>query len=289
MDLAAGVADLHLHTTASDGTSTVAERVAQADERDLKAIALTDHDCIAESRTNPVTRQTGIEVVTGVEVRADVLDTKVEILGYYVDPENDELADVLERTRQFRQERNRRLIENVRSETGIDLDYERTAASIDGMLGRPHVAAELVDTGIVDSIGEAFETYLGNDGSAFVPMERLSAAAVVEAIQSAGGVASLAHPGRIRAEDVRELLEVLEPTGLDAIEVKYPYDDAPSEGYAAVDVADAAAFAEEFDLLETGGSDCHGPDSGKYRIGDVRIGSDSLDALRRQAEGRRSN
>lgn len=288
MNLAAGVADLHVHTSASDGTSTVLERVQQASGCGLEAIAITDHDSIPDSLDGAVSRHGELEVITGVEVRAGVRDTKIEILGYYVDPDDEDLIDVLERTRQFRRDRNRVLVENVNESVDVDLDYERLSGSVDGMLGRPHIADELVRAGIVDSIGEAFETYLGTEGSAYVPMERLPASAVVNAIQSAGGVASLAHPGRIRSEDVEGILEALQIAGIDAIEVKYPYDDAPDEGYAPVDANDAAAFADTFELLETGGSDCHGPGSGKFRFGDIRVGRDELDAIRELAEQRGS-
>lgn len=287
MALQDGSADLHLHTTASDGTCGVADRVEQARERDLATIAVTDHDCIAPELGERVTRWDGVEVVTGVEVRADVDDTKVEILGYYVDPDDGGLQDALETARSARRDRNRALVDAVASETGLDLDYETLRAEADGMLGRPHVASALLEAGEVDSIGAAFEEYLGADGSAYVPMERAPASQVVEAIQGAGGVASLAHPGRIRSNDVDGILEELLDAGLDAIEVDYPYDEAPDEGYAAVDVERAREFSTEYGLLRTGGSDCHGPGSGKFRIGEVRVESEHVAAVRDRADERR--
>jgi len=286
MDVGAGVADLHLHTTASDGTCSVDERVEQAVDRNLDAIAITDHDCVAPELSGRVARRSGVELVTGVEVRGDVAGTKVELLGYYLDPTDDELEGCLGRARQYRRDRNRAMVETLADETGLDVEYDDLANGVDGMLGRPHLAQALVDAGTVDSIGEAFDSYLGADGSAFVPMERVPAGTLVEAIQGAGGVASLAHPGRIRSESVRELLAQLVDAGLDAIEVRYPYDEAPSEGYAEVTVADAAAMADQHDLLRTGGSDCHGPGSGKFRIGRVRVTAADLDAIRGLADSR---
>jgi hypothetical protein len=287
MDLSDGVADLHVHTTASDGTCSVAARVDQARERGLDAIAVTDHDTVAADVVDRRTVRDGVELVAGVEVRADVRNTKVELLGYYVDPADEGLADTLDTVRAHRRARNRRIVDRLQEVAGLDRSYESIRAESDGILGRPHVAGVLVEAGVVDSVGDAFDEYLGSDGAAFVPMERVPAPDVVDAIRGAGGVVSLAHPGRVRSDDVEGILADLVAAGLDAIEVRYPYDEAPSEGYADVSVDDAAALAERYDLFETGGSDCHGPDSGKFRIGEVRVTAAAMDALRERAGARR--
>jgi len=288
MDTGDGVADLHLHTTASDGTCSVDDRIQQARETDLAAIAITDHDTIADELDRRVTHHGDTELITGVEVRADVLDTKVELLGYYLDPTDERLQDILEQVRSYRRNRNRRIVDRLQQETNLDRSYEDIRRTADGILGRPHIANVLVNEGIVDSVGMAFGTYLGADGTAFVPMERVPAVDVIETIQEAGGVVSLAHPGRVRTDNVEAIVENLVADGLDAIEGPYPYDEAPSEGYADVSVEDAAGFADTFELLQTGGSDCHGPDSGKFRIGEVRITRSQLNALRELATERRA-
>lgn len=284
-----GLADFHVHTTASDGTVSVSERIDQAAARDLDTIAVTDHDIIPDAVTDRSTVQEGVELVAGVEVRADLFDSKIEILGYYVDPSHEDLQELLATARGFRETRNRKLVENIVVETGLDLTYESLAESVDGNLGRPQIADVLVKRGVVDSIGEAFGEYLGDDGSCFVPMERHPAERVIETIHAAGGVTSLAHPGRIRArtETVEEMVETLSEDGLDGIEVAYPYGDVRSAEYAAIDIKDAATFAAEYDLLTTGGSDCHGPDSGKFRIGEVRMTESELTAVRKQVTERR--
>ena len=285
MDHSAGVADLHVHTTASDGTSSVDERVAQAAERGLDAVAITDHDAISDALAGRVTERDGVEVITGVEVRADFDGTKIEILGYYVSPDSDRLREVLARARRFRHERNEAMIENLNDAAGLDLDYEQLRAAARGSLGRPHVAGELVDAGLVDSIDAAFDEYLGTDGPAYVPMERQDYAAVIDAIHDAGGVASLAHPGRIRSDSVREMVADLAADGLDAIEVAYPYGGAGGPARRNdVGVDAARQLARDHDLLATGGSDCHGPDSGKYRLGKVRITAEQLAAIRDRAD-----
>jgi predicted metal-dependent phosphoesterase TrpH len=286
MNLSDCVADLHLHTTASDGTASVAERVEHARERGLSTIAITDHDCIAATLDRRAATRDGVAVVTGVEVRADVHGTKVEILGYYVDPTDENLRSMLERARRYRRDRNEAMVARLREETAATLDVEALRASTDGSVGRPLLADELIDQGVVDSIGEAFDEYLGDDGSAFVPMERIPFDEVVSTVQGAGGVASLAHPGRIRSQRVPDLVSTLSAGGLDAIEVRYPYGTVRSDEYADVGVEEAAELAAEYDLLETGGSDCHGPDSGKFRIGSVRVTESTLDSIRSLADER---
>ncbi len=274
MDLADGVADLHSHTVASDGTSTVAERVDRARERDLPVLAITDHDCIPDTLTDRVTRHGDVTLITGVEVRADLDGEKVELLGYFVDPDTDTLQSVLAQARKYREQRNRTLATRLSEVTGIDVDHDTLAASATGMLGRPHFARHLVEAGVVASVGEAFGRYLGGDGAAYVPMERVPHERVIDALHDAGGVVSLAHPGRMDGLDVPGAVAALAEAGLDAVEVRYPYGSDPS-----LSVDEAAALADEHDLLHAGGSDCHGPDSEKFRLGEVRVPEDDLRAL----------
>jgi predicted metal-dependent phosphoesterase TrpH len=276
----AGVADLHVHTTASDGTSSLAERFTQAAARDLPVLAITDHDNIGGALDGRVDRRDDVTCITGVEIRADCVDTKVELLGYFVDPTADQMSAVLRRARRYRVERNRKLLAKLNEAAGLELDHEELSASVQGGLGRPHVAKALVEEGIVASIGAAFDEYLGRDGPAYVEMERVPARAVLDAIHAAGGVASLAHPGRIHSDRVPEIVARLAAQGLDGIEVWYPYDDGSSPtADTDVGVAEADALATEHDLLRTGGSDCHGPASGKFRLGSVRVPADDLEAL----------
>lgn len=287
MDISHGIADLHLHTVESDGTCSVSDRSYQAIERNLNTIAITDHDSIAPDIEDRRTIIDGIEIIAGVEIRAGVQNTKVEVLGYFVDPDNKRLTDVLAQVREYRQDRNRQIIEKLHETTSLNSSYDDIRAEADGILGRPHIASVLINEGIVDSIGEAFDEYLASDGAAFVPMERVPAPEVIDAIQGAGGIVSLAHPGRIRTDTIESIVEELFDAGLDAIEVQYPYDEAPNGDYADVSVEDVRTLAEDYSLIQTGGSDCHGPDSGKFRIGEVRVSEAQLDRLRERANHRR--
>lgn len=283
MSLAHGSADLHLHTPASDGTDDVSTRLEQAAERGLAAIAITDHDVIGDDLDRRVTTRGGIELITGLEVRADLFDTKIELLGYYVDPDNTQLESVLGTARQYRRERNRTMIERLNDVTGASLAYDTLRQEADDNLGRPHLAERLVQAGVVDSIGEAFDSYVGSDGDAYVPMERLPYTQVIDAIHTAGGVASLAHPGRIRSRRVPEMVEQLVEAGLDGLEVWYPYDETGPAAYADIGVSEAMELADRHGVVPTGGSDCHGAESDKFRIGSVRAPEDSIKSLRRAA------
>jgi predicted metal-dependent phosphoesterase TrpH len=287
MDISDGVADLHMHTVASDGTCSVADRIRQAHQRNLDAIAITDHDSISKDIEERLTHHDGLELIAGVEIRADVQNTKVELLGYFVDPNDERLGKILEEVREYRRERNRQIIERLHDITSLGRSYSDIRTEADGILGRPHIADILVEEDIVDSVGMAFEEYLANSGRAFVPMERVSASKVIDAIHDAGGIVSLAHPGRIRTDAVEKIVTDLVADGLNAIEVQYPYSEAPGEGYADVSAQDAAVLSEKYELLRTGGSDCHGPDSGKFRIGEVRVSGEQLGALRKSANQRR--
>jgi predicted metal-dependent phosphoesterase TrpH len=269
-----------MHTTASDGKSGVDDRIEQAHRQDLDAIAITDHDCISEDLSEPTQRYDGLEVITGVEIKADIFETKVEILGYYVDANSDKLTELLEEVRGYREERNKRMTQNFIDETGIDTSYEDLKSSIDGQLGRPHFARLLVKEGVVDSVSEAFDKYLADSGPIYVPTERASTERVIGAIRGAGGVASLAHPGRIDTNRVPEMIDEMSEEGLSGIEVWYPYGELSQERASGFGVEDASRLAEEHGLVRTGGSDCHGEGSDKFRIGDVRVPRDSLESLR---------
>ncbi len=277
-----GVADLHMHTTASDGTLSVAERVEIAAERTLSAIAITDHDILSDDLTNAVTTMESVEVITGVEVRADLFDTKIEILGYFVDPTDEQLQQLLGQAREYRTQRNTELVERLASVADLDITYESLVERVEGALGRPHLAEVLVNEGRVDSIQEAFDTYLARDGEVYVPMKRLAVEEVIETVQRAGGVASLAHPGRIRAktDTVENMIERLAALGLDGVEVWYPYGAVTAVEDLPITPDRALELATTYDLIPTGGSDCHGPGSEKFRLGEVRVPKEVLDSLR---------
>lgn len=258
----------------------------------MEAVAVTDHDRVPEELDERSRTVDGVELITGVEVKAEARGEKVEVLGYYVDPGADELNNLLERVRRYREQRNRKVTERFVGVTGIETSYEEMCERADGGLGRPHFARLLVEEGLVETVSEAFDAYLGEDGEVYLPSEKVGYSLAVRAIHEAGGVASLAHPGRIDvgtdADEggVPEMVEEMAQNGLDGIEVWYPYGDISSGRGSDVGIEEALGLAEEHDLLRTGGSDCHGEGSEKFRIGEVRVPASDLRRLRKAASVR---
>lgn len=279
-----GVADLHVHTTASDGDSTLDERLAHAEAADLPVFAVTDHDCLHPALPAPVVEYDRALVISGAEIRASVDGREVEILGYFLDPETSSLQRVLDQIQRHRVDRNRAIVSALRAETALSATYESLADSVDGVLTRPHIAAQLVAEGVVKSRSAAFQQYLSAGAQTHEPLELVDHAAVIDAIHDAGGVASLAHPGYLCGSrgngadtSLRATVETAAAAGLDALEVAYDYG---SDGFTSTR---ATALASAFDLLSTGGSDCHGPAS-EASIGDVRISRSEFARLCRRAD-----
>lgn len=274
--------DLHVHSTASDGTLAPAAVVRAARAAGLAAIALTDHDTLdglaaARAAAGP------LEVVSGVEVSVEVAGEDAHLLGYLFDEGSPALADLLAAGRDSRDHRNPRIVEKLRA-LGLDVTMEEVvafAASAEvpaGAIGRPHIAGVLVEKGHVSSIKEAFDRYLAEGRPAFEPRRRTTGEAAIRAIHAAGGVAVLAHPVTLRA-DVREpAVRDLARAGLDGVEVAHSQHDAATRAWVA-------SLAKELDLAPTGGSDFHGaakPDVaiGTGVAGNVEVPYEWLDGLR---------
>jgi len=247
--------DLHTHSTASDGTFPPREVVRLAKERRLKALALTDHDTIAGlPEAVAAGQEFGIEVIPGVEISAKHLQGSMHILGYFLDYENDRLAQRLAVLQKARKDRNPRIIAKL-NQLGIPLAMEQVERiSGGGQVGRPHIARALYQGGYVRSLQEAFDIYLGNNGRAYVSKFRFSPDEAIAMIRDARGIPVLAHPftlGLETSETLRPLLKELMALGLAGIECYYPEHSSGQEGLYLF-------LARELGLLITGGSDFHG-------------------------------
>ncbi|MCC7449239.1 MAG: PHP domain-containing protein [Anaerolineae bacterium] len=255
--------DLHVHSTASDGVYAPGEVVQIALTNQLDIIALTDHDNV--SGVVPAQQAAAgrkLEVLAGVELSSEDDYTDRHILGYLLDVDNAPLQVTLTELRDARTNRAEHMVQKLAA-IGVNIPLQRVMALAGtGSVGRPHVAQVLAEQGYVNSIQEAFERYIGNDGPAYVPHYRLEPARAIELIHGAGGVAVLAHPGHY--DDYRSVIAALVPLGLDGVEVYYP-DHVPAL------VEDLRVLARQYNLVMTVGSDFHRREGdGAARIGSVR-------------------
>lgn len=244
--------DLHTHTTASDGQYRPAELVELARRARLTTLAITDHDTVGGIDEALGAASTGrpLLIVPGIELSAEDDRGDVHVLGYFIDHQHDELRAHLNAFNLQRTERAWRILDRLAA-LGAPVARERVQAlAAGGVIGRPHIARALVETGAVDSVGEAFSRYLYTGGPAYVARERLSPREAIAVIHAAGGAAVLAHPGIV--PDYAELIAELAACGLDGVEVAHPQNDGVAR-------ANLAGLARKYGLIMTGGSDFHGP------------------------------
>ena len=249
------VIDLHVHTTASDGTMRPAELVRYAKKKGLRAIAITDHDTIEGLDEGIQEGQNiGFEVITGVELSVDVPAGTMHVLGYLIDHTQSELREKLRLLQEVRMERNMKMVEKLGA-LGIPLQLsEVKAAPEHGQIGRPHFAYMLVKKGHARTIQDAFDRYLGKGKPAYVEKFRFAPAEAMHFIRAAGGITVLAHPftlNRPQPNELEALIISLKGKGLDGIEVFYPEH---SEGQMKL----YRSLAQQYGLIMTGGSDFHG-------------------------------
>ncbi len=267
------LADLHAHTTASDGTFSPQQTVERAKEKGLAAIAITDHDTVSGWRDALLHAKKlgGIEVVPGIEISTVAANRDVHVLGYYVDGEQSRFLEQLEELRNTRNKRNHMMIDRLQ-QLGIEIRWEEVySRKKDGEnIGRPHIAEVLMEKGIVDSLQEAFDQYLGREGEAYVNPPRISPQEAIELIHHAGGVAVLAHPGLY--DDV-ELIRQLIQGGLDGIEIYHPDHGEEEEKWFE-------RMAKDYGLIMTAGSDFHGERNGQVFHGDLGSKTVPLDTVR---------
>jgi predicted metal-dependent phosphoesterase TrpH len=268
-------ADLHAHTTASDGQQSPEEVIRLATQASLDVIAITDHDTTAGIAPAQSASYGLIEVIPGIEIGSRTHDDEIDILGYFIDPAHAELQARLEFFRRNRTERGQQIVERL-GQLGVPVDWERVLAFAGGdTVGRPHIAQAMVEMGYVESVKAAFERYLGSDKPGYVARETLSPEGAIELIHAAGGVAVLAHPVYVR--DFPSRVERLVPAGLDGIELHYP-DHTPEIE------ACARELVQRFGLIMTGGSDFHGLNmTGKAMLGTAIAPPGAVDALRERS------
>lgn len=248
--------DLHMHSTCSDGTMTPIQLVEHAAKLCMTVISVTDHDTL--SHVKDVMREAErkeIEVIPGIEVSADYPGNgTMHILGYFIDPDNDEIYNMLKKFRDGRDERNPKIIEKL-NELGLKIEYSEILKEAAGQsVGRPHIARVMLNKGYIKNTKEAFTKYLAKGAPAYFDRVRFSPEEIISVIHAAGGLAFLAHPkqlGNLNSRELEKLIAELIVKGLDGIEV---YSSCQNKK----DVKIYKSLAEKFNLLISGGSDFHG-------------------------------
>ena len=257
-------ADLHMHTTFSDGQLTPEALAQKVKQRQIEVFAVTDHDTIAGwDEVQAAAAAHGLTTVPGVELSVHVGDREVHLLGYGFAPGDAGLQAHLAHMVEVRKERMHEIVDRLNN-IDIRIDTERVAAiaGSDAAFGRPHVAQALVEHGAVPTFDEAFERYIGRGQPAYVAKPKTPADKVLAVLHDAGGIGVLAHPGQWMSGT---LLRRLIRAGLDGIEVDHPsHTDALQAYYRRL--------ADDFGLLQTGGSDYHG----HHTNGEKRLGAYGL-------------
>ncbi len=249
-------ADLHTHSTASDGTLSPTELVRLAADVGLRCMALTDHDTTAGlAEALAAGKEFGVEVIPGCELSVDFKPGVMHILGLWIAPDSPHLNSVLLELRQSRHERNLRILQKL-AEFGISIHYDELQAMVrdeKSSVGRPHIARAMMRLGIVPDVATAFRDYLGAGKKAYVPKTKLDPKKAVETLKADGATVVLAHPYSLSLswEQTEQVLGELQSYGLDGLEAHYSLHSPDRTGQYL-------ALAARLGLLVSGGSDFHG-------------------------------
>lgn len=270
-----------MHTTASDGLLSPDELVRFCIKRGLEAIAIADHDTTdGIAPAIKAAESTSLTIIPAIEISTDIPRAEVHVLGYFIDYQDAQLLETLQRLRLSRVDRAQRMVAKL-AQLGMPVEWERVLELAQGgVIGRPHVARALWEKGYVSSPAEAFAKYISRNGPAYVERYRLTPTEAVELVTAARGIAALAHP-IIESLPTMELsektrLESLLPelvqAGLVGIETYYPGYTPEIERYLL-------RLGNSFGLVPTGGSDYHGLGISAVDPGTVEVPRSSLDRL----------
>jgi len=273
-------ADLHSHSSVSDGTQPPADVMQRAAAAGLDVIALTDHDTVAGHAEAAAALPPGLTLLPGMELSCRLEGHSVHMLAYLFDPRNDELAGEMAEIRESRLHRARAMVNRLAA-LGVPVTWDQVSeVASGGVVGRPHIARALVEIGVVPTVADAFgPDWLGPGGRAYVSRYALDPVRAVRLVSHAGGVTVLAHPrGSARGwRTPDEVIEELAAAGLTGLEVNHPQHDERER-------AALSDLASRLRLLSSGGSDDHGELTG-HRIGTVIAPEGAYEQLVERATG----
>jgi len=263
--------DLHIHSNQSDGSFSPEKIVALAASEHLSAISITDHDDISSFELAwPVAAQANLEIIAGLELSAEFLGYNFHLLGYFLDVQNSPLHDYLSFLKDERLKRARKIL-SVLERMGIMIGLEEVLGkTINGSIARPHIADLMIEKGFVDNRWEAFNRYIGDNAVAFVAKKQISVRETIDLIHQANGICVVAHPPFERLEThIKTWIDA----GLDGIEVIHPR-------FSYYYTQCLKYLADRFQLVKSGGSDCHGLIEMDPRIGKIWVPEEYLIPLR---------
>lgn len=256
-------ADLHIHTTESDGKLTPAQIVDEAVKNNINLIAITDHDTItgideAIERSN---FYDNIKVIPGIELSTIYNDKEIHLLGYFIDYKDDKLINLTNKIKKHRFERAKKIVDKLNN-LNINITIDDVVKESQGeSIGRPHIARVMIEKGYIKDISEAFDKYIGKNKKAFVERYKLSLKDAIDIIHDCSGIAVLAHPILLKVP-IKELLDDFDIDGIEVYHSKQTKND--SKLYLKI--------AKEYNLYITGGSDFHHFDN----LSNIAIGSSSI-------------
>lgn len=273
--------DLHTHSTASDGIYSPTELLGRAHEVGLRVLALTDHDTTdGVEEAAKAAAALDIDFIPGIEINTDVSGGEVHVLGYFPEFQRPAFQVVLKVLRDARERRGQRIVELL-NEQGINVSWERVREIAQGAVGRPHVAKALLEAGYVQTIGEAFDKYIGSTCPAYVPRYRLTPDDAVRLIASANGLPVIAHPVDLPGlNQLHDWLPELCAAGMVGLETYYG-------SYTEEQEQALRALADQYQLIPTGGSDFHGPGMHPTPLGGRHVPYQAVERLKAEAAKRR--
>lgn len=256
--------DLHSHTTASDGTLSPRELVEKAAGLNIKHLGITDHDNVnGVEEALDAGKEFGVNIIPGVEISIDFTPGTMHVCGYFIDINNEYLTKKLEFVQQARRDRNPKIIEKLNQKgLVVTLDEVKKEAGSD-QIGRPNIAKVLIKKGYVDGIKEAFNKYLAKGRPCYVNKQRLDLDTAIKTIKTAGGIPVLAHPVQLKLgsdSDYTNFFKKVKKAGIVGVEAfSSHHNEKENQTYKRL--------AEELGMLITGGSDFHGSNKPKVKLG----------------------